>query len=102
MRVVLSVIVVDVRRADALLHAVERRLNALVHVRVAQVEAVPQVKVRDAEKMAQPFGIEIRLGMFFEQNLNAAIAREQHQVLERREGRVEFALVIFFAADARC
>ena len=74
--VVLAVVVVHVRRADAVLHQVECRLDALVHVGVAGVEDVIQTEVRQLLELQQSLGAGKLVGNILQQDLDAALAGE--------------------------
>ena len=84
-RVALAVVVVNVSGADPLLHEVERRLDALVHVGVAGVEDVVQAEVRQLLELQQPLGARQLVGDVLQQDLDAALPREDAAALRARK-----------------
>ena len=78
MQVLLPIVVVNVRRADAALQQAIRGFHAFVHVRVAHVQANVQIQMRGAQEHEQPLGARQRVGSIFEQHFHAALAGEQH------------------------
>ena len=98
MLVVLAVVVVDVRGADALLHDVE---FPLPRPRPCCAWPVSNTKFRSrcvtSEEVQQALGGRKIVRNIFQQNLDAALPRENAQFLERRERRVHLALVELLA-----
>ena len=54
MLILLPIVVVNVRRANAILHHFKLRFYARAHVRMAHIEAIVQIQVSGPKKMIQP------------------------------------------------
>ncbi len=100
-RIALAVVVVHVRRADLLLHQLERLLHAFAQVGVAGVEHVVQPHVRQLLELQQSLRTRQLVGNIFQQHFHAPLPREQAQLFQRRKGRIELAHIELLAAHAQ-
>ena len=99
-RVLLAVVIVDVRGTDAFLHNVEGGFHAFAHLRVARIEGVVQAHVGELLELPQPMGARKFVGNILQQNLDADLAGEDAQLFQGRKGGVELVHIELFAAHA--
>src|SRR5579872_666009 len=95
-----AIVIVDVRRADAVLHDFERRFHALTDIGVADIENKPEIEMRYFDEIFQPLGAREIVGDVFEENLHAAPPCENTQLFQRRKGGVDLAIAERFTGNA--
>src|SRR5579863_10360427 len=100
MLVGLTVVVMHVRRADAVFHDFERRSHALAEIGVADIKDESEVQVRRLKEVPQTLGARKPVRNVLEQNFDAALAGENTQLLERRERGIEFTVAVLLAQHA--
>lgn len=93
MRVELSIVIVDVRRADAWFQHPVGGLDTFVHVGVSDVETYIQVHVGQVEERQQPLGAGEFVGCVFEQKFHAPLLGEDRQVFQGRKCGIHLAFI---------
>src|SRR4029077_8568276 len=100
MAILLAIIVVNVRGLNVAVQNFESRGDSFFHVGVPDVEAEVELQMRPLEKIDQAFGARKLVGNILQKHIHSTLAGKQVNLLQGREGRIQFALVKLFLGYA--
>ena len=100
MVVQLTVVVMHVRRTDAVLHEAKLAFDAAAEMGVARVKAEVQGQVGGPHKQLQTLGSREGVGNILDKHFHSELLSENDQFIQAVEGCLDLAVVVLFLRNA--